>query len=147
MNELRHPLAPAELDELDDFLATDDATEAAMDLSTLEGYLTAIVIGPQTVMPSRWLPWVWDSESGEAEASFADLDQAYAIARHLIEKNCALTLFSTHYFELTRLAQDYPECANVHLDAVERGKTIVFMHAVEEVAASQSYGATSACAV
>lgn len=38
-----------------------------MNLSTLEGYLTAIVIGPQTVIPSRWLPWVWDREEGQAE--------------------------------------------------------------------------------
>jgi DNA mismatch repair protein MutS len=65
---------------------------------------------------------------------------AFAIARHLIEKNRAYTLFSTHYFELTRLAQDYPECANVHLDAVEHAHKIVFLHAVEEGPASQSYG-------
>ncbi len=79
MNELSHPVAPAELDELDDFLASDDAPEAAMDLSMLEGYMTAIIIGPQTVMPSHWLPWVWDSESGEDGASFADLEQANRI--------------------------------------------------------------------
>jgi DNA mismatch repair protein MutS len=79
-------------------------------------------------------------EIGRGTSTFDGLALAYAIARHLIEKNCALTLFSTHYFELTRLAQDYPECANVHLDAVEHGKTIVFIHAVEEGAASQSYG-------
>ena len=79
-------------------------------------------------------------EIGRGTSTFDGLALAYAIARHLIEKNGALTLFSTHYFELTRLAQDYPECANVHLDAVEHGKTIVFMHAVEEGAASQSYG-------
>ena len=79
-------------------------------------------------------------EIGRGTSTFDGLALAYAIARHLIEKNGALTLFSTHYFELTRLAQDYPECANVHLDAVEHGKTIVFMHAVEEGAASQRYG-------
>jgi DNA mismatch repair protein MutS len=49
-------------------------------------------------------------------------------------------LFSTHYFELTRLAQDYPVCANVHLDAVEYGHKVVFLHALEEGPASQSYG-------
>ena len=79
-------------------------------------------------------------EIGRGTSTFDGLALAYAIARHLIEKNGALTLFSTHYFELTRLAQDYPECANVHLDAVEHGRNIVFMHAVEEGAASQSYG-------
>ncbi|HQR03181.1 MAG: DNA mismatch repair protein MutS [Proteobacteria bacterium] len=79
-------------------------------------------------------------EIGRGTSTFDGLALAFAIARHLIEKNRALTLFSTHYFELTRLAQDYPECANVHLDAVEHGQRIVFMHAVEEGPASQSYG-------
>ena len=68
------------------------------------------------------------------------VDHVCAIARHLLEKNRGYALFSTHYFELTRLAEDYAECANVHLDAVEHGHSIVFLHAVEEGPASQSYG-------
>ena len=79
-------------------------------------------------------------EIGRGTSTFDGLALAFAIARHLIEKNCAFTLFATHYFELTRLAQDYPQCANVHLDAVEHGHKIVFLHAVEEGPASQSYG-------
>jgi len=79
-------------------------------------------------------------EIGRGTSTFDGLALAFAIARHLIEKNRAYTLFATHYFELTRLAHDYPECANVHLDAVEHAHTIVFMHAVEEGPASQSYG-------
>ena len=79
-------------------------------------------------------------EIGRGTSTFDGLALAFAIARHLIEKNRAYTLFSTHYFELTRLAQDYPECANVHLDAVEHAHKIVFLHAVEEGPASQSYG-------
>jgi DNA mismatch repair protein MutS len=51
-----------------------------------------------------------------------------------------LSLFATHYFELTRLALEYKEVANVHLDAVEHKDSIVFLHAVEEGPASQSYG-------
>jgi DNA mismatch repair protein MutS len=65
---------------------------------------------------------------------------AFAIARHLLEGNQSLSLFSTHYFELTRLSVEHPECANVHLGAVEHGHRIVFLHAVEEGPASQSYG-------
>jgi DNA mismatch repair protein MutS len=65
---------------------------------------------------------------------------AFAICRHLLEKNRALTLFATHYFELTLLANEYPALANVHLDAVEHGEKIVFLHAVEEGPANQSYG-------
>ena len=79
-------------------------------------------------------------EIGRGTSTFDGLALAFAIARQLIEKNRAYTLFATHYFELTRLAHDYPECANVHLDAVEHGNSIVFMHAVEEGPASQSYG-------
>ena len=79
-------------------------------------------------------------EIGRGTSTFDGLALAFSIARHLIEKNRAYALFSTHYFELTRLAQDYPECANVHLDAVEHGHKIVFLHAVEEGPASQSYG-------
>jgi DNA mismatch repair protein MutS len=79
-------------------------------------------------------------EIGRGTSTFDGVALAFAIARHLIEKNHAWTLFSTHYFELTRMAQDYPVCANVHLDAVEHGHKIVFLHAVEEGPASQSYG-------
>ena len=79
-------------------------------------------------------------EIGRGTSTFDGVALAFAIARHLIEKNSAYTLFSTHYFELTRLAQDYPVCANVHLDAVEHGHKVVFLHAVEEGPASQSYG-------
>lgn len=79
-------------------------------------------------------------EVGRGTSTFDGMALAFAIARHLLEKNRAWTLFSTHYFELTSLAQEYPECANVHLDAVSHGNRIVFMHAVEEGPASQSYG-------
>ncbi len=79
-------------------------------------------------------------EIGRGTSTFDGLALAFAIARHLLERNRCLTLFSTHYFEMTRLSQDYPECANVHLDAVEHGHRIVFLHAVEEGPASQSYG-------
>ncbi len=79
-------------------------------------------------------------EIGRGTSTFDGLALAFAIARHLVEKTRCWTLFATHYFELTRLAQDHAECANVHLDAIEHGKTIVFMHAVEPGPASQSYG-------
>ncbi len=79
-------------------------------------------------------------EVGRGTSTFDGMALAFAIARHLLDKNRCWTLFSTHYFELTRLAVDYTECANVHLDAVEHGRSIVFLHAVEEGPASQSYG-------
>ena len=79
-------------------------------------------------------------EVGRGTSTFDGLALAWAIARHLLERNRALTLFATHYFELTRLALEYREAANVHLDAVEHKDTVVFLHAVEEGPASQSYG-------
>ncbi|MEO8407576.1 MAG: DNA mismatch repair protein MutS, partial [Oxalobacteraceae bacterium] len=62
------------------------------------------------------------------------------IARHLIETTQSLTLFATHYFELTQLPQLHPSAVNVHLSAVEHKDNIVFLHAVEAGPASQSYG-------
>jgi DNA mismatch repair protein MutS len=79
-------------------------------------------------------------EVGRGTSTFDGLALAWAIARHLIERNRALSLFATHYFELTRLALEHKDVANVHLDAVEHKDTVVFLHAVEEGPASQSYG-------
>jgi len=79
-------------------------------------------------------------EVGRGTSTFDGLALAWAIARHLLERNRALALFATHYFEMTRLALEYREAANVHLDAVEHKDSIVFLHALEEGPASQSYG-------
>jgi DNA mismatch repair protein MutS len=79
-------------------------------------------------------------EVGRGTSTFDGLALAWAIARALLERNKSLTLFATHYFEMTRLALEHKEAANIHLDAVEHKDTIVFLHAVEEGPASQSYG-------
>ena len=79
-------------------------------------------------------------EIGRGTSTFDGMALAFAILRHLIAKNRCLTLFATHYFEMTRLAHEYSELANVHLDTVEHNDRIVFMHSVEEGPANQSYG-------
>ena len=79
-------------------------------------------------------------EIGRGTSTFDGLALAWAIGRFLLEKSKSLTLFATHYFELTRLALDYKTAANIHLDAVEHGDAIVFLHAVEEGPADRSYG-------
>jgi DNA mismatch repair protein MutS len=79
-------------------------------------------------------------EIGRGTSTYDGLALAWAIARRLVEHNASLALFATHYFELTRLAEGYPQVANVHLDAVEHKDHIVFLHSVEEGPASQSYG-------
>jgi DNA mismatch repair protein MutS len=58
----------------------------------------------------------------------------------LARKVRACCLFATHYFELTRLAEQEDGVANVHLDAVEHKDSIVFLHSVQDGPASQSYG-------
>jgi DNA mismatch repair protein MutS len=79
-------------------------------------------------------------EVGRGTSTFDGMALAVAIARHLVESSRSYTLFATHYFELTRLAEEYRQVANVHLDAVEHKDKIVFLHALEEGPASQSYG-------
>jgi DNA mismatch repair protein MutS len=79
-------------------------------------------------------------EIGRGTSTFDGLALAYAIARHLLEMNRSYTLFATHYFELTRLAEEFKQLANVHLAAIEHQHSIVFLHSVNEGAASQSYG-------
>jgi len=79
-------------------------------------------------------------EIGRGTSTFDGLALAWAIARELALKNRCLTLFATHYFELTALPAELEACANVHFDAVEHKDGIVFLHAVEEGPANQSYG-------
>jgi len=79
-------------------------------------------------------------EIGRGTSTFDGLALAWAIAHRLAERNRSLTLFATHYFELTALAAEMEGCANVHLDAVEHKDGIVFLHAVEDGPANRSYG-------
>ncbi|MFP6559469.1 DNA mismatch repair protein MutS [Paraburkholderia sp. B3] len=79
-------------------------------------------------------------EIGRGTSTFDGLALAWAIARHLLAGNGCHTLFATHYFELTQLPAEFAQAANVHLSAVEHGHGIVFLHAVQEGPANQSYG-------
>jgi DNA mismatch repair protein MutS len=79
-------------------------------------------------------------EVGRGTSTFDGLALAFAIARHLATHNRSLTLFATHYFELTKLAEEFPQIHNVHLSAAEYKNHIVFLHKVTEGPANQSYG-------
>jgi len=79
-------------------------------------------------------------EIGRGTSTYDGLALAWACAMHLVRHVGAYTLFATHYFELTRLAELEPSVANVHLRAVEHKDRIVFLHSVQEGPASQSYG-------
>ena len=79
-------------------------------------------------------------EIGRGTSTFDGLSLAWAAAHHMGEKIGAFTLFATHYFELTALADELPACSNVHLDATEHKGQLVFLHAVKPGPANQSYG-------
>jgi DNA mismatch repair protein MutS len=79
-------------------------------------------------------------EIGRGTSTFDGMSLAWACAHHLANTLQAFTLFATHYFELTALPELLPNIANVHLDAVEHGEEIIFMHSVKEGPANQSYG-------
>ncbi len=79
-------------------------------------------------------------EIGRGTSTFDGLALAFACAEYLAQHLKCYTLFATHYFELTQLAETMNNVVNVHLDAVEHGDSIVFLYAVNDGPANQSYG-------
>jgi DNA mismatch repair protein MutS len=79
-------------------------------------------------------------EMGRGTSTFDGLALARTVAEYLAVRVRAFTLFATHYFELTALAEQIEGCGNVHLDATEHADSLVFLHAVKEGPASRSYG-------
>jgi DNA mismatch repair protein MutS len=79
-------------------------------------------------------------EVGRGTSTFDGLSLAWACAAFIATKIRAFTLFATHYFELTSLAGEAPGVVNVHVEAVEHGDRLVFLHSVKEGPANQSYG-------
>ncbi len=84
---------------LNDFLNSALLEERAMDLATVEGFLTAVTIGPELVMPAQWLPWVWDMHEGKINPEFEDMDQADQI----------INLLMRHYNDILGQFIDDPE--------------------------------------
>ena len=79
-------------------------------------------------------------EIGRGTSTFDGLSLAWAAAEHMARRVRAFTLFATHYFELTALAEESGSVGNVHLDATEHGDALVFLHAVKPGPANRSYG-------
>jgi len=79
-------------------------------------------------------------EIGRGTSTFDGLSLAWACAEYLAKTTQAYTLFATHYFELTALADELNVVHNVHLDAMEHGDKIIFLHSVKDGPANQSYG-------
>jgi uncharacterized protein len=95
------PLTNREIDKLDAFLLSDGGLERAMDVSTLDGFLCAVLSGPNVIIPSEWMRWVWDMEEGEQAPEFASEKQAQRILDLLMRhaNNIVVTL--------TQAPQDY----------------------------------------
>ena len=79
-------------------------------------------------------------EIGRGTSTYDGLALAWSIAQRLVTHNRALTLFATHYFEITRMPSEQANTANVHLAAAESPSGIVFLHEVKDGPASRSYG-------
>jgi uncharacterized protein len=79
-------LTAEEIVILDDFLSGDSIFDTSMNFATLDGYLTAIAIGPRMVRPSDWIPWIWDMDDAENAPDFSGESEAnrimYMIFRH-----------------------------------------------------------------
>ena len=89
------PIGSVDLDALEEFLLSDRAPEDCMSLSDLDGFLTGIVVGPETIMPSEWLPKIW----GGGEPEFTDLAEAQKIVGAIMGR----------YNEIVHVLMDAPE--------------------------------------
>jgi len=75
------PLTDAEIEQLDMFLTSESTPKAAMDISMMDGFITALASGPNMMMPSSMLPWIWDPDRGEKSPTFATA----AESKHIVE--------------------------------------------------------------
>lgn len=93
------PLSARELDELGRYLLRESNSGQCMNLSMLDGYLTAVVCCPEAISPTRWLKWVWDSECGEEAPEFASPAQGA----------CLLSLIVRHWNDIARTLERAPQ--------------------------------------
>ncbi len=92
MLPLNTPLSAEELIELDDILARREVEDTSMDIGMLHGYLTALAIGPVTVMPSVWMPRVWDVWEGKVQPAFETIGQAQRAMELIMRLNNELAM-------------------------------------------------------
>ncbi len=90
------PLTDQEIKELDAFLLAEDGLENPMDFFTFDGFICALLSGPDTIMPSKWMRWVWDQEEGEQPPEFTSEKQAKRILGLLIGHANILAFTLTH---------------------------------------------------
>jgi DNA mismatch repair protein MutS len=114
---------------------------AADDLANAQStFMLEMLEGAQILHAATPNSLVLMDEIGRGTSTFGGLALASAIATQLHDKTQAYTLFATHYFELTEFPATHHAAINVHVSAVESGRDIVFLHAIESGPASKSYG-------
>ena len=107
---LDEPLTDTELDELEGFLASDAVPEDCMDLEMLDGFLAAIVSGPESVQPSEWLPQVWSDGGRSATPAYGNSGDAQRIMalilRHMVGIQRTLGESPTRFKPLLYMPED-----------------------------------------
>ena len=75
------PLTDAEIEQLDEFLTSKSTPEGTMDISMMDGFMSALTSGPTMMMPSSTLRWIWDADRGEQSPTFASVTES----KHIVE--------------------------------------------------------------
>ncbi|MGB8337457.1 MAG: UPF0149 family protein [Burkholderiales bacterium] len=112
------PLSEEEMDELDQFLLSDFVSDEAMLLDSLDGYLTAIIIGPTTLPMSKWLPGVWGPTEDDAPA-FETMQQAQRILELIMRQMNGIIASLQHdpdAFEPLFNSMTYPDDPREYMD-------------------------------
>jgi len=108
--KLDEPLGDADYDELEAFLGSNAVPQDCMDLEMLDGFLTAIVSGPESIQPSEWLPQVWSDGGRTSNPAFADNEQAQRIMglvlRHMVGIQRTLAESPTRFKPLLYLPEE-----------------------------------------
>jgi uncharacterized protein len=96
---VQDPLSDEEIEELDDFLLDAEGIDESMNVSMLDGFLTALICAPKLILPSEWMRWVWDTEHGNDSPKFSSEDEAGRI----------LSMLMRHMNDITRTLSQAPE--------------------------------------
>jgi uncharacterized protein len=101
---LVEPLTEAEIMLLDGFLISDSVPEEAMDLSMMNGFITALASAPNLTLPSSMLSWIWDAALGKDVPTFTDVQESTSIVtlilRHWNDINDTLNRTPDEYAPL-----------------------------------------------
>ena len=79
-------------------------------------------------------------ELGRGTATYDGMSLAWSIIEYIHDNIKAITLFSTHYHELTVLENTKKHLKNIHVSAYEKDGNITFLHKIEDGSADKSYG-------